>query len=150
MRAVTKARARRATTTTTTTNNPFTALTLISDSDSETDSAYSTPYLPETNSDFSEVNHEEYRARILEIYQLLKDQLGYHRQEDSNDDDWDNKKDTMIITPAALKALCSSTLTLFNEYDTVQIQQVQRYIINRLIRVTCERYDHAHGFILET
>ena len=115
-----------ATTTTTTTttaiatDNLFNALALVGDS--EIDSVYSTPYLPETDSDFSEANHEEYQARVLEDCLLLEDQLGYHRQEDSNDD-WDDEEDTMPL----------------NEYDTVQIQKVQRSIIN-----------HGYGFILET
>ena len=148
MRAVTKARERRATATTT--NNLFTALTLVSDFDSQIDSVYSTPYLPETYSDSSVVNHEEYQARILEDRLLLEDQLGYIRQIESNDDDWDDKEDTMIITLVALKALCSNTLPPLTEYDTVQIQQVRQSIINGLIRVTCETHNHGHRFILVT
>ena len=56
----------------------------------------------------------------------------------------------MIITPEALKALCSSSLTPLKEWDTIQVQQVKFSIINGLIRVTSETHSHGHGYVLET
>ena len=81
---------------------------------------YSTPDLPDTDSKLSEVNHQEYQALLLENYRLLEDQLGYPRQEDSDDDSY-NDEDTMIITPEALKALCSTPLTPLKEWNTVHV-----------------------------
>ena len=109
------------------------------------------------NRDFklSGANHKDkkYQARVLEDCQLLEEELGYHKQEevDSNDN-WkgSDEEDITIITLAALKGLWSSTLTPLNEYDTVQIRNVQQFIVNGLMRVTCEIHDHGHVFILET
>ena len=56
----------------------------------------------------------------------------------------------MIITPETFKALCLSTLTPLNKYDTVQSQNARQSIINGLMRVTCEVHDHGDAFILET
>ena len=41
-------------------------------------------------------------------------------------------------------------LTPLTEWDTVQVQQGKRSIINGLIRVPSEIQDHGHGFILES
>ena len=92
-------RARTASATATATNDRYTVL--VSDSDSETDSVYSTPGLSNTDSGISAVNHQEYQALLLKDYCILEDQLGYPRQEDSDDDSEDDE-DTMIITPEAL------------------------------------------------
>ena len=56
----------------------------------------------------------------------------------------------MIIDPAALKALCSTSLTPLKEWDTIQVQQVKISIINGLICVASEAHDHRHGYVLET
>ena len=74
------------------------------------------------------VNHKEYQAAVDEEWQQLENDLGYHTQEEADSDDrWENnnKKDIMIITPAALKELCSSTLTPLNEYDTQYKHEIQ-------------------------
>ena len=72
-----RTKARRATATASATKNPFNALALVSDS--KTDSVYSTPYLPETNSEFYNANHEEYQARALKDCRLFEYQLLYRR-----------------------------------------------------------------------
>ena len=56
----------------------------------------------------------------------------------------------MIIDPAALKELCSSSLTPLKEWDSVQVQQVKVFIINGLIRVASETHNHGHGYVLGT
>ena len=56
----------------------------------------------------------------------------------------------MIITPAALRALYSSTLTPLNEYDTVELRNVREFIVNGFLWVTCEVHDHGYAFIMET
>ena len=62
-------------------------------------------------------------AAVIKECQQLEKELGYHTpKEADSDDNWesDDKEDIMIVTPAALKTLCSSTLTPLNEYDIVQ------------------------------
>ena len=150
MRTATQPRARRARTanaTATTTDNRYTAL--VSDSDFKTDSVYSTPGLSDTDSEISAVNHQEYQALLLKDCQILQDQLGYPRQEDSNDDS-DDDEDTMIITPEALKALCSTPLTPLKEWNTVQVQQVKRSIIIGLVCVPLETHNNGHGYVMES
>ena len=113
----------------------------------------STPYLPETDSKLSVVNHKEYQAAVIKEYRRLEEELGYHTQEDTdNGDNWESndKDDITIISTSTLKVLCSSTLTPPNEYGTVQLQNIRQSIINVLMRVTCEFHDHGHEFILET
>ena len=56
----------------------------------------------------------------------------------------------MIITIAALKVLCSKTLSLLHKYDTVKLQKVKQFIVDGLVRVSCEVHDHGHEFILKT
>ena len=106
---------------------------------------YTTPYLPEIYSKLSDTNHKEYQARFIEDYWRLEEDLGYHPQEETDsDDNWEgeDEEEVMTITPAALKALCSSTLSPLHQYDTVQIRSVKRSIINGLMRVTYETHDH--------
>ena len=139
--------------TTTASNNLFSALSLVSLSDSETDSVYTTRYLPETDSDLANADQEMYQTRLLEDCRKIEEQLRYYLQEETDsDNNWKggNEEEIMIITPEALKALCSSTLTPFHQYDTVQIRSVKQSIINGLMRVTCETHNHGHAVILVT
>ena len=56
----------------------------------------------------------------------------------------------MIITPEALKALCSPSLTPLKEWNTNQVQHVKISLINGLIRVPSETHDNGHGYVVET
>ena len=148
MRTVTqpRRRARNATATATATDNQYTALVSDFDSDSETDtetdSVHSITGLSATDSKFSVVNHQAYQAFVLEDLCIFEEnQLRYIQEEDSDNDNY-NDKATMIITPEALKALCSSSLTPLKERDSVQVQQVKVSIINGLILVASETHDH--------
>ena len=154
MRATTRPRARAtatATATATVDDNPYSALLSVSFSDSDADSVSTTPSLPETDSDISNDNQEEYQTRVIKDCRALEKQLRYYQKETDSDNDResDDEEETMIITPEALKALCSSTLSRLHQDDTVQIRSVRRFIINGLMRVTCETHDHGHAFILE-
>ena len=95
------------------------------DSDSETKSVHSIAGLSDTDSEFSAVNHQVYQAAVLEDQRIFEEnQLRYIQEEDSDDDSYDDKA-TMIITPDALKALCSPFLTPLKEWNTNQVQHVK-------------------------
>lgn len=55
----------------------------------------------------------------------------------------------MIITPAALKALCSTTLTPLREYDAIRIRKVKQSLIDGLMQVPCDTHDHGQAYIVE-
>ena len=131
------------------TDNQYTALISDVNSDSEIDSVHSISRLFNTDSEVSTINHQVYQASVLEEIRILKNQLGYIQEEDSDDNSYDDK-DTMIINLAALKVLCSSSLKPLKELSTIQVQQVNIFIINSLIRVASETHDHGHGYVLET
>ena len=138
MRATTRTRA-------TINDNSFSALSLVIFSDSETDYVYSTSSPPETDSNTSNDNQEEYQARVLEDCWQLEEQLRSNQQgatDSDNNREGDDEEEIMIITPAALKELCSSTQSLLHQYDTVQIRSLRQSIINGLMRITCETHDH--------
>ena len=131
------------------TANQYTALISDLDSDSDTNSVHSIAGLSDTDSEFSAVNHLAYQAAVLEDQRIFEEtQLGYIQEEDSDDDSYDDKA-TMIITPEALKALCSPTLTPLKEWNTNQVQQVKISLINGLIRVPSELHDNGHGYVVE-
>ena len=147
-----KRRTRNATATATATKNQFTALVSDSDSDfdsnSKTNSVHSIAGLSDTDSEFSVVNHQGYQESVLAEIRLFEQQLGYIQEEDSDDDSYDDQT-TMIITPEALEALCSSSLTPLKEWDLVQVQQVNVSIINELICVASQKHNHGHRYVLE-
>ena len=139
-----------ATATATATDNQYAELISDFDSDSETDSVHSIAGLSDTDSEFSVVNHQAYQAAVVEDLRIFEEnQLRYIQEEDSDDDSYDDE-DTMIITPEALKALCSPSLTPLKEWNTNQVQHVKISLINGLIRVPSETHDNGHGYVVET
>ena len=131
--------------------NPYSTLVSHSFSDFDADSASTQTYLPkETDSDSSDTNQEVYQALVIEDCQLLEEQY-YRDRETDSDSDWesDDEEEINMITPAALKALCSTTLSPLSEYDTIQIRKVKRSLIDGLMRVPCDTHDHGQAYILE-
>ena len=82
-------------------------------SDSDADSVSTQTHLPkDTDSDYSDTDHQAaYKASVIEDCRLLEEEHYRNRETDSASD-WEsnNEEEPMIITPAALKALCSTTL----------------------------------------
>lgn len=129
--------------------NPFSALVSDSFSDSDADSTSTQTYFPEeTDSNCSDINQEVYQSRVIEECRLLEEQ--FHQETDS-ESDWesDDEKEIIMITPAALKVLCSTTLSPLHEYDAIQIRKVKRSLINGLMRVPCDTHDHGQAYLLE-
>ena len=108
-------RARTATATATATDNRYTTLISDFDSDSKTESVYSIYGLSDTDSEISAVNHQAYQAGLFKDLRILEDRLGYFIQKEDSDDDSYDDEDTVIITPKALKTLCSTSLTPLKE-----------------------------------
>ena len=122
MRTVTQPRRRGRNATATATDNQYTVLVSDSDSDSDTDSLHSIAGLSDTDSELSEVNHRAYQAAVLEDLRIFEEtQLRHIQEEDSDNNSYDDET-TMIITPEALEALCSSSLTPLKEWDLVKVQ----------------------------
>ena len=150
-------RARKETTTATAIDNQHTALVSDFDSDSDFDSISKTNFvhsiagLSNTEFEFSVVNHQPYQASFLEDLRIFEESELRHIQDVDSYDKDDSYEDevTMIITPEALNALCSSSLTPLKELVSVQFQQGKVSIINGLICVLSGTHDHGYRYVLE-
>ena len=121
-------------------------------SDSDADSVSTQTHLPEdTDSDYSDTDHQAaYLASVTEEIRILEEEH-YRNSETDSDSEWesDDEEETMIITSATLKALCSTPLHSLTEYDAIQVRKVKRSLINGLIKVPCDTHDYGRVYIIE-
>ena len=122
----------------------------MSDSDGDSISTLTPlPFPKDTDSDYSDTDHQAaYLASITEDIRILEE-AHYRNSESDSDSDWgsdsNDEEETMVITAATLKALCSTPLHPHTEYDAIQVRKVKQSLIHGLIKVPSDTHDYGRA-----